>query len=125
MYYYSVLLQCTITVFYYSVLLQFIITRVASHIQVHLAGSEMEDMKKLALAANWLWLCHGPQHVAAVQDLDVEEAVAAVSSRPKGKQFFNKKKVTEGKPQQPKGNKSWVKSLFWKHAHFGANAHCP
>lgn len=96
-------------------------TRLPANIQVHLAGSEMEDMKKLALAADRLWLCHGPQHVAAV-GLDEEETVAAVSSRPRGKQFFGKKKE-EVKPQQPKGGKSWVDSLCWKHARYGAKAH--
>lgn len=96
-------------------------TRLSPNIQVHLAGSEMVDLKQLALAADRLWLCHGPQHVAAVQKMEEEDTVAALSGGAKGKQFFRKKKLSEGKQQQSK--KSWAESLCWKHAQYGAKAH--
>ena len=35
-------------------------------IQAHLAGTELTDLKELAQMANCLWLCHGPQPVAAI-----------------------------------------------------------
>ena len=35
-------------------------------IQAHLAGTELTDLKELAQMADRLWLCHGPQTVAAV-----------------------------------------------------------
>ena len=35
-------------------------------IQAHLAGTDLTDLKELAQMANCLWLCHGPQPVAAI-----------------------------------------------------------
>ena len=45
-------------------------------IQAHLAGTELTDLKELAQMANCLWLCHGPQPVAAIP---VEEYKSEVS----------------------------------------------
>ena len=56
-------------------------------IQAHLAGTEMTDLKKLAQMVDRLWLCHGPQPVAAVSveegqsEDDSGEVVATIRAR--------------------------------------------
>jgi hypothetical protein len=42
------------------------ISRLPSSLQIHLSGTEMGDLRELTQQADRLWLCHGPQPVAAV-----------------------------------------------------------
>ena len=62
--------------------------------QAHLAGTELTDLKELAQMADRLWLCHGPQPVAAVEEVqseeDDEDVVAAL---------HGKKRIQQGHPK--------------------------
>ena len=65
------------------------ISRLPSSLQIHLSGTEMGDIRELTQNADHLWLCHGPQMVAAVQAQqepgeEPEETVAAVAWQKRG-----------------------------------------
>ena len=65
------------------------ISRLPPSLQIHLSGTEMGDIKELTQTADRLWLCHGPQTVAAVQAQletaeEPEETVAAVTWQRRG-----------------------------------------
>ena len=57
-------------------------------IQAHLAGTELTDIKELAQMADWLWQCHGPQPVAAVEEVQSEEEDEDVGAALQGKKRF-------------------------------------
>jgi len=82
------------------------ISRLPSSLQIHLSGAEMGDLRELTQQADRLWLCHGPQPVAAVsvqQDEleETEETVAAVTWKGKGPPS----KKGEGAPSQQSGQR--------------------
>ena len=65
------------------------ISRLPSSLQIHLSGAEMGDLRELTQQADRLWLCHGPQPVAAVssqqeEQEEPEETVAAIPWKGKG-----------------------------------------
>jgi len=90
------------------------ISRLPSSLQIHLSGAEMGDLRELTQQADRLWLCHGPQPVAAVavqqEELEeAEETVAAVTWKGKGPP--NKK--GEGAPNQQSGQRGgWRAAAF-------------
>ena len=49
------------------------ISRLPSSLQIHLSGAEMGDLRELTQQADRLWLCHGPQPVAAVSSQQEEQ----------------------------------------------------
>ena len=64
-------------------------SRLPSSLQIHLSGAEMGDLRELTQQADRLWLCHGPQPVAAVssqqeEQEEPEETVAAIPWKGKG-----------------------------------------
>ena len=72
-------------------------------IQAHLTGAELTDLKELAQMADRLWLCHGPQPLAAMareeyqSEDESSEVVAAIPTRRRPQQ----KQV--GQQGHPKG----------------------
>jgi len=65
------------------------ISRLPPSLQIHLSGAEMGDLRELTQNADRIWLCHGPQPVAAVsvqqeETEETEETVAAVMWKGKG-----------------------------------------
>ena len=77
------------------------ISRLPSSLQIHLSGAEMGDLRELTQQADRLWLCHGPQPVAAVssqleEQEEQEETVAAIPWKGKGPPS----KKGEGPPSQ-------------------------
>ena len=103
-------------------------------IQAHLAGTELTDLKELAQMADRLWLCHGPQTVAAVaveeESDDGGEVVAALPARrwPQKKKGGPQGHNKGQQEQQGAGNKSGKAkggNLCYKHRKFGEDAfHC-
>ena len=57
-------------------------------IQAHLAGTELTDIKELAQMADRLWQSHGPQPVAAVEEVQSEEDDEDVVAALQGKKRF-------------------------------------
>ena len=67
-------------------------------IQAHLASTELTDFKELAQMADRLWLCHSPQPVAAVEEVQSEEDDEDVVAT-----LHGKKRIQQSHPKDQRG----------------------
>ena len=73
---------------------------------LHLAGTALTDLKELAQMADRLWLCHGPQPIAAVfreeyqSEDDSSDIVAALPTRRRPQQKQGGQQVASGQQGQ-------------------------
>ena len=122
------------------------ISRLPPSLQIHLSGTEMGNIKELTQTADRLWLCHGPQMVAAVQAQqeqgeEPEETVAAVAWQKRGppskkgegsnstQQFSSRSGQRQQRGGQRGGQRgkqeasNTSKWVCFKHFRFGSRAH--